>query len=59
MKPPPKVVSTEERRVYFANEKIMKYLDGKSNVKNNSLLLDDVEKEFLEMSVKLKDAYLN
>jgi hypothetical protein len=59
MNPPPKVVSTQERRVYFSNEKLVKYFDGKLNIKSDKLQLIDVEKEFLEMSVKLKEAFSN
>jgi hypothetical protein len=56
MNPPPKVISTKESRFYFTNGKLIKFLEGKKNIKNSAYWLDS-ESEVLEIAEKLKAEY--
>jgi hypothetical protein len=56
MNPPPKVVSTKESRFYFANGKMIKFLDGKISVKNTTKFWEDSASETIQTANKLKDA---
>jgi hypothetical protein len=58
MTPPPKVVRTEVKRLYFSDEKLIRLLEGKKAVKAGEENFKDTEKEFLDLSAKLKEAYL-
>jgi hypothetical protein len=57
MNPPPKVVSTKESRFYFANGKMIKFLNGKKDVKNTTKFWLDSESETVQMADKLKAEY--
>jgi hypothetical protein len=57
MKPPPKVVSIKESRFYFTNGKLIKFLEGKKNIKSTAKYWVDSESEVLEMAEKLKAEY--
>jgi hypothetical protein len=57
MKPPPKVVSVKESRFYFSNGKVIKFLNGKKDVKNTTKFWLDSESEIVEMEKKLKAEY--
>lgn len=59
MKPPPKVVSVKESRFYFAGGKLIKFLDGKTNVKKNAKYFEDTGSEILALEKKAKEAYSN
>lgn len=59
MNPPPKVVSTKESRFYFANGKMIKFLNGKVSVKNTTKFWEDSSSETTQMSQKFLDAYLS
>lgn len=54
---PVKVVRTEEKRLYFAGGKIIKMLDGKTNVTPNSKSFDESRDEIIEISNKLREAF--
>jgi hypothetical protein len=56
MNPPPKVVSTKESRFYFANGKMIKFLNGKISVKKTTKFWLDSESETVQLAEKLKAA---
>jgi hypothetical protein len=57
MNPSPKVVSVKESRFYFSNGKLIKFLNGKKDVKNTTKLWIDSEAEIIELEQKLKAEY--
>jgi hypothetical protein len=57
MDPPPKIISVKESRFYFANGKMIKFLNGKKDVKNTTKFWLDSETETVEMAEKLKAEY--
>jgi hypothetical protein len=54
---PPKVTSVKESRFYFTNGKLIKFLDGKKDVKNTTKYWLDSESEMLQLAEKLKAEY--
>ncbi len=54
---PVKVVSVKESRFYFINGELIKFLNGKVNVKNTTKFWYDTKSEITELSKKLKDAF--
>jgi hypothetical protein len=54
MTPPPKIVSVKESRFYFAGEKLLKFIEGKKDVKKSAQEWTDSEKEIKELATKLK-----
>jgi hypothetical protein len=57
MNPPPKVVSVKESRFYFAGGKLIKFINGKKDVKNTTKFWVDSESETIQMANKLKEEY--
>lgn len=57
MSKPVKVVKVEEKRMYFVNEKMIKILVGKINVKSGSKQWEESEKDTLELVKTFKDAF--
>ena len=54
---PLKVVKVEEKRLYFSNEKMIKFLSGKTAVKSQSEDWQQAESEMLDLAKTFKDAY--
>lgn len=54
---PPKVVKTEERRLYFANGKLAKLVVGKTAVKSGSRQFNESKAEIAELSGKLRAGF--
>ena len=59
MKPPPKIVKVTETRVYFAGEKAIRVMEGKSILSYSAKEFAEAETEMKELAGKLKDGYLN
>jgi hypothetical protein len=57
MNPPPKIVKVTESRFYFENGKMIKFLNGKKDVKNTTKFWLDSESETVQMTEKLKAEY--
>ena len=55
----PKVVESEEKRLYFAGGKMIKILVGKINVKDGSKQWEESEKDIVELAGKLRAAFRN
>ncbi len=56
LKKAPKVVSVKESRFYFSGGRLIKFLNGKINVKKTTKFWSDSESEMRAMSNKLKEA---
>ena len=54
---PVKVVSIEEKRLYFAGGDLIKLLIGKKQIKSTDEIFTESKKEIIEISGKLKAAY--
>lgn len=54
---PPKVVKVEEKRFYYADNKLIKLLVGKINIKTGSKQWENSESDIADWSKKLKDAF--
>jgi hypothetical protein len=57
MTPPPKVIKTEEKRLYFSAGKMIKLLVGKSTIKPANRQWDESETELIELAGALRAAY--
>lgn len=57
--PPPKVVKIEEIRSYFANGKMIGFLQGKKVIKPGNAAFKKEEKDTVEFSDKLKAVFWN
>ncbi len=57
MTPPPKVIKVKESRFYFADGKMIKFLNGKVSVKSTAKFWLDSESETVQMAEKLKAAF--
>jgi hypothetical protein len=57
VKPPPKVVTVEEQRLYFAGGELIRMLVGKSELKVDSERYAELKDEIIGISKKLQEAY--
>lgn len=57
MTKPLKIASVEEKRMYFLDDKMIKILVGKINIRSGSKQWEDSERETLDLIKTLKDAY--
>jgi len=56
MDAPPKVVSSEEQRFYFAGGELIRMLIGKKELKSGSEKYSELKDEIIDISGKLKDS---
>lgn len=56
---PPKVVRTEEERIYYAGEKAVKVMTGQNALKPADIRFQEIEYKISELSSTLKAAYSN
>jgi hypothetical protein len=54
---PPKVVKTEESRLYFAGGDLKRLLIGKTQIKSSDERFKELKDEMADISSKLKEAY--
>ena len=59
MDKPPKVVSAEEQRFYFADGNLIRLLVGKKELKSGAERYDELKTSILDISDKLKSSYGN
>ena len=59
MDKPPKVVSVEEQRFYFDDDKLIRLLVGKKELKSGSERYDELKNSILDISSKLKKSHGN
>ncbi len=57
MNPPPKIVRTEEQRLYFTGGNLIRLLIGKKELKSNDERYDELKNGTLDTSKKLQEAY--
>jgi hypothetical protein len=57
MNPPPKIIRTEEQRLYFAGGDLIRLLLGKKELKSNYERYDELKNGTLDTSKKLMEAY--
>ena len=57
LKKPPKVVRIEEKRLYFADGKLVQLLVGKNNVKKGSKQWENSESDIADLAKKLHEAF--
>lgn len=55
----PKVVRTEERRFYFKGDRLIRLLDGKTEVKTDHEKYETMRDEMIDVAEKLKAAHKN
>jgi len=59
MDKPPKVVSVEEQRYYFADGDLIRLLVGKKELKSGGERYDELKDSIIDISSKLKNSYEN
>lgn len=57
MKPPPKIIRSDERRFYFSGGNLIRLLNGKKELKANEENYNEYRQQFDEIAGKLKAAY--
>jgi 3'-phosphoadenosine 5'-phosphosulfate sulfotransferase len=57
IKPPPKVVRTEEQRLYFAGGDLIRMLVGKSELKSDNDRYTELKDAITDISKKLQESY--
>ena len=55
----PKVVSVEQKRIYYVDGQIIKILVGKKEIKSTDEKFEELKKEFLDFSNTLLEAFKN